>query len=273
MPYRSIWLASDLAEGAEPTWLHALRLAAATSATLTVVHANPRDADHPWSRLTGASERLVQWGLRDATSDAPVELGFDIVCRGIAGKPKEVLPLVMDLESPDLLVLGTHQRAGLERLFSGSVAESLSRDPGPGQVLVIPEGAKDFVDPETGAFSLGRILIPIDDTATQQVAVNAAVQLARTAGESSVEFVLLHRGAAEKMPELELADGPEWWWRTFHEASGGVVPMILDHASDERVSLIVMLTRGHDSLMDAVFGSHTERVLREAKTPVLVVRA
>ena len=41
-------------------------------------------------------------------------------------------------------------------------------------------------------------------------------------------------------------------------------------AREERADVIVMATRGHDSLADRVVGSNTERVVRHASCPVLV---
>jgi nucleotide-binding universal stress UspA family protein len=47
---------------------------------------------------------------------------------------------------------------------------------------------------------------------------------------------------------------------------------IIDVAAHEP-SLIAMATRGHDSIGDVLRGSHTERVVRDAKCPVLCVPA
>ncbi|HEM62357.1 MAG TPA: universal stress protein [Chloroflexi bacterium] len=47
---------------------------------------------------------------------------------------------------------------------------------------------------------------------------------------------------------------------------------IIDYAKDENADLIVMCTHGRSGLGRWVFGSVTEKVLRGAQTPVLVVR-
>lgn len=47
---------------------------------------------------------------------------------------------------------------------------------------------------------------------------------------------------------------------------------ILDYAEVEKADLIVMCTHGRSGLGRWVFGSVTEKVLRAAKTPVLVIR-
>ena len=44
----------------------------------------------------------------------------------------------------------------------------------------------------------------------------------------------------------------------------------METARLEKADLIVMSTRGHDSLSDRVMGSNTERVVRHAPCPVLV---
>jgi nucleotide-binding universal stress UspA family protein len=46
---------------------------------------------------------------------------------------------------------------------------------------------------------------------------------------------------------------------------------IITSAKQEHADLIVMSTHGRDSLRDKVIGSHTERVIRQAPCPVLVV--
>jgi nucleotide-binding universal stress UspA family protein len=52
--------------------------------------------------------------------------------------------------------------------------------------------------------------------------------------------------------------------------SGTIWERIVHTARTEQADLIVMSTRGHDSLADHVLGSNTERVVRHAPCPVLV---
>jgi nucleotide-binding universal stress UspA family protein len=47
---------------------------------------------------------------------------------------------------------------------------------------------------------------------------------------------------------------------------------IIDYAKDQDADLIVMCTHGRSGLGRWIFGSVTEKVLRGAKTPVLVIR-
>jgi nucleotide-binding universal stress UspA family protein len=52
--------------------------------------------------------------------------------------------------------------------------------------------------------------------------------------------------------------------------SGAIANRIVQVAGEERADVIVMATRGHDSLGDRLLGTHTERVVRHAPCPVLV---
>jgi nucleotide-binding universal stress UspA family protein len=50
-----------------------------------------------------------------------------------------------------------------------------------------------------------------------------------------------------------------------------VIHGIVDAASKEAVDLIVMSTDGRNGFLDALRGSHSERVLRNAPCPLLTV--
>ena len=54
--------------------------------------------------------------------------------------------------------------------------------------------------------------------------------------------------------------------------NGDVVDTILQVAADMKANLIAMATAGHQGLLDAIRGSTTERVVRQAPCPVLAFR-
>ena len=53
--------------------------------------------------------------------------------------------------------------------------------------------------------------------------------------------------------------------------SGDVIQTILDNAESIDADLIVMATDGRDGFLDALRGSHSERVVRHASAPLLTV--
>jgi len=63
---------------------------------------------------------------------------------------------------------------------------------------------------------------------------------------------------------------PGWQWRKVSR-TGDVIEGITGTASKEAADLIVMSTDGRNGFLDALRGSHSERVLRNAPCPLLTV--
>jgi hypothetical protein len=136
--------------------------------------------------------------------------------------------------------------------------------------LFIPQGARGFVAPGNGAVTLRRILLPVDRRPGH--ALNAAARMARLLAGERVALELLYVGDASGMPSLQVDEAP---WSTIERTirSGDVVAQILAAAEQGAADLIVMATEGHQGFLDAIRGSTTERVLRQAPCPVLAVPA
>ncbi len=54
-------------------------------------------------------------------------------------------------------------------------------------------------------------------------------------------------------------------------ASEALAQEIVDTATQRRSNLIIMVTQGHHGILDALRGSVTEQVVRQAPCPVLAV--
>ena len=261
MTYANVVLATDLSKGAEVPWAHALRLGTATG-RFKAVHA-ARDADHhPWSQMPSADSVCGRWGVD------PVRVEHV----GLSGDPTQVICEVLGADAPDLVVLGTHRPSGLRRLLQGSVAEQLVRCRQSGDTLIVPDGARGLVSMTDGSVRLRRVLVPVSGDDDQQLAIDAAVRLAASLTAEPVEFVLLHRADADPVKHLTLPDEEQWSWRREELPATSVVAAVLEGAVRWEADAIVMVSHGHDSVEDAVFGSMTERVLRDAFVPLLVVR-
>jgi nucleotide-binding universal stress UspA family protein len=78
--------------------------------------------------------------------------------------------------------------------------------------------------------------------------------------------VVPSEAAVARFCRTEFADLP----LTVRVETGTVWDQICRVAAEEKADLIVMATRGHDSLADRVLGSNTERVARHAPCPVLI---
>jgi nucleotide-binding universal stress UspA family protein len=266
---------TDFTAQGEVAFAHALRLALAVKGHLCVVHAESlaADDDPDWGAFPGVRAMLSRWGLLapDAPRSAVAEqLGLRMAqAIASATDPARALGHFFEENRCGLLVLATHARDGLARLLHSSIAEPLARR---AQVptLFLPLGARGFVDTGTGAARLGNVLLPVDLATPSRVAVSLALRMADALGCEDAVAHLLHVGPPGEAPAVAADPRHEARLRRV-AAEGAVVPAILETAARVEADLIVMATRGHDSLLDALRGSTTEQVLHQAGRTVLAV--
>jgi nucleotide-binding universal stress UspA family protein len=119
---------------------------------------------------------------------------------------------------------------------------------------------------------LENILIPVANSPEPQPAIEAAARVAHRLNCPRGTFTLLHVGEAEEMPDLKLPKVPGWEWRT-RTRTGDVIHGIVDAAHKTHADLLVMSTDGRNGFLDALRGSHSERVLRNVPAPLLTIPA
>jgi nucleotide-binding universal stress UspA family protein len=263
---------TDFSDASRNAFHHALRIALVAKSRLTLLHASPPDAEQEWSEFPGVRETLERWGILppDSPRSAVPQLGIDV--RKVVARQNDPVSAVLRYleESPaDLLVLATHKHEGQLRWLQQSVAEPLARRAAE-MTLFIPEGHAGFVSAQDGAVALENILIPVASEPRPQPAVEAAARVARRLNCPRGTFTLLHVGEAEAMPRVTCPEVPGWEWRRVTQ-TGDVIQTIADTASTTSADLIVMTTDGRNGFLDALRGSHSERVLRHALAPLLNV--
>jgi len=270
---KNIFHPSDFSEGSEVAFVHALKFALLARARLSMLHVTT-ESQEKVGHFPRVRETLERWGVipPDSSKDAVSELGVDV--RKVVEKRGEPVPAVLSYlkrHPADLIVLATHQYRGRERWLKRSVGEPIAR--GSRQMtLFIPHGVAGFVSRETGSLSLRNILVPVAEDPLPQAAVEAATRVAQTLGCTDVSFTLLHVGEGDVMPECGVRWERGWAWQQVVEP-GEVVGRILQTAAARGVDLIVMATNGHSGFLDALRGSTTEQVLREAHCPLLATPA
>lgn len=276
IPLKRLVLATDLASDAPDVFAQALGLALRLRAELYLVHVADTEApEASWATLPTVREVLERWGrLRpEASYEAFEALGVRV--HAIERRPTDgdvtaaVIRRVSALH-PDLLLLGTHQRTGLAQLLRGSVAETVSRGT-LRSTLFLPTPVRPLVLPETGAVALRRVLVPI--AAGAELSPAFFVQLDRLAAQLTdghVQFVLLHVGTFDTIPEVPIPERARWSWKA-EVRRGDPATQILEAEVAHEVDLVAMATRGHDSLLDDLLGSVTERVVRRTRCPVFAV--
>ena len=262
---------TDFSESSLVAFHHALKAAMLAKSKLTLVHVLTDDASK-WSQFPGIRDTLERWGAlpKGSPKAAVGELGID-ARKVVANKGEPVDALVDYLENnpADLIVLSTGKRDGRIPWLGKSVAEPVTRKAGE-MTLLIPGDIQGFVSPKDGSVRLNRILIPIASTPRPEPALNAAATLVQKWNCSEGTFVLLHVGNSSTMPALRLPEVPGWTWKK-ELRTGEVIEGIVKSAQENKVDLIALATDGRNGFLDALRGSHSERILRYGVAPLLTI--
>ncbi len=262
---------SDFTVASEVAFAHALKAALLAKASLTMLHVSPRAAHDEWLAFPGVRETLERWGLipKGSPRSAVPRLGIEVSKLGTRhDDPARAVLHFLENNKVDLIVLATHQHDGVPWLHK-SVAEPVARKSGQ-MTLFVPAGVDGFVSLADGTVSLTSVLIPIAATPQPQVALEAAARLVHRLGCPTGTFTVLHVGAEGTTPAVRRPDVPGWQWQTITR-DGDVIETILAEAVENHAGLIVMSTDGRNGFLDALRGSHSERVLRRARCPVLAI--
>lgn len=267
----SILLASDFSAGSLTAFQHALKAALVAKCKLTIFHVSPEVAAG-WTDFPGVRDVLEQWGLLppDSPRSAVPELGIEV--RKVIAKEKCPVKAVSDYlrhYPADLIMLATHAHEGRRSWLQQEIGEPISRRARQ-MTLFIPDGTSGFVSALDGSVSLEKILIPIASKPDPQAALEAAARVVARLKRPQGTFVLLHVGEAETIPSIEPIEVPGWTWKTVIR-TGDVIHEIVDAANKESADLVVMSTDGRNGFLDALRGSHSERILQKVPCPLLSV--
>ena len=192
----------------------------------------------------------------------------------------------------DLIIMATHGRKGLEKLFLGSTAEKvLEHTPCP--VLLLRPGQQEALGKPS---EIESIVLPTDFSEAAGAAAPMAFDLAQdclarltlfhcveqdvpppyyAAGITSIfelndEVLSVARQHLAQLIPDSLAERLD---HDFVIREGRSAHELILFARESAVDLIVMATHGYSGLEQALLGSTTDRVVRNAPCPVLVVRS
>lgn len=199
----------------------------------------------------------------------------------------------------DLVVLATHGAGGARRVLFGSVAQQVLRRGVRPVLLVRPQAA----GPAAGlpAFSLRRLLVPLDGTSASQAALPIATLIARAyeadllllrivptlatvSGDRAGTALLVPTATAASLDleETEARRSLEELAATLRAQGlrasavvgrGNPWQGLLDGAAQAGVEMIVMATHGRAGLDAAFSGSVASRVVAKFTRPLLLVRS
>ena len=161
-----VLVAVDFSKPARAAFEQALALAREHDAELTVVHAVPAEKTFAW-RAKARMALIAK--LRQRAESSGVTFNVSVQ----HGDPAGVILLHAHSRRPDLVVVGTHQRTGLDRLRTGSVAERVTLRATQPVLIVPPRRAGSTVR------LFDNILVAVDFGTASKAALEQAVVLTK----------------------------------------------------------------------------------------------
>ncbi len=246
---------------------HALALTVAAGGGIEIVdvgdgrgeHLRVRDVLQHWGMLPEGSERqdVGRLGIRVKK----------IVRSGNEGRE---VGKRLERSDHDLLVIGTGRNEGALAFLRETLTVYLVRRYRK-TTLYLPEGAAGFVDRDTGAVSLHRILFAVAEHPAAAGACMFLEQLASLVPETAVEVVGVHVGTSFPPLNWDLPRGWSWRREVIAPAGRPVWRHVTEQARRFGADLVVTATNGRDTLMQRIVGSVTEQVLNAVPCPLLAV--
>ncbi|MBZ5522658.1 MAG: universal stress protein [Acidobacteriia bacterium] len=276
---KNILLATDFSSCSEIAVKYALALARRHSSQVHTIHVEGPDS---YQLLQPEAFAIAFRGLNAGTTDVA-----GLLNGLLAGLPHQaplepgaiwkVINDVIVRNEIDLLVLATHGRTGLSRIFGGSVAEDIFRNV-PCPVLTLGPGVKDF---NAENFNIQKILMATDFD-SHSAAPTYAVWLANDFKAALTVVNVLHGRTEEpnvddlaRKFKAQLPEDLELWSKPgFATEYGNPADGILAIADDLKPDLMVLGARHPEpaQLNSHILWATAGRLVSEAKCPVLTVR-
>jgi nucleotide-binding universal stress UspA family protein len=275
----SILAPTDLSESSLPALRYARLFADRFSAKLTVMYSDPIVYPLDYVGPTaGACLTTPEYQARlrvevaqhaeETMAGRPYEVDVTI------GQPAQAILSTVREKHADLVVMGTHLRHGWRRALLGSVSDGVLHG---ANIPVLTVARRDR---EAGARpdAITNILCPVNFTEAARESVQVAGRLAKEFG-ARLTIVHVIESAADAIGAAD--EEKVWQWVSpelrgicsFRELvlRGGAAERVLDCADDLGADFLVIGAQ-HTLFRDAtVIGTTTERLLRFAPCPVLVV--
>jgi len=266
---QNVFHPSDFTESSEVAFAHALKIALLRKAGLDIMHV-ASDATAEWSELAGVRPMLERWGLLPPGSRRSDVASLGIHVRRIMASDRNPVRAALNYlasHPTDLIVLATQEQEGRMSWLHTPVAQPISQGSGE-MTLFIPHGKPGFVSTRDGSISLHKILVPIAQEPPAQPAIEAVRRITDELRLTGGDVTLLYVGKRDDLPTVESPRDSGWTWNTIIR-EGDVVETITGVADEVEAGLVVMTTNGRDGFLDALRGSHSERVLSKLRCPLL----
>jgi nucleotide-binding universal stress UspA family protein len=284
--FKHILCPTNLTPESDAALSYAVALAAAYEAKLTVCHCAEATAPVDGTMREKFRERVESCVRRwTGVGHCPPADYEGIV---IEGNPCEAIVKTAAERRVDLIVMRSRRRPVAAALL-GSVTEAVCRM-APCPVLVTHPDEREWAGLTSCDIDLRKILVAQDFSIESELALQLAISLAQ---EYQTELHMLHvlpislaPVAADLPPGVEsdfhraaqtlqrsIPDEVYLWCKVVQAVKcGQPYREILSYAEENEIDLICMGVHGAGFAMRALFGSNTDRVLRQSPCPALIAR-
>lgn len=278
---------TDFSAGGIRALAHASAVAERTGAELHVLHVRIFNRNvYGWSAIPNVKdvERIVADQAREDMAKAIEGLSPDVVHDVVADtRAAPAILRYVDKHDIDLVVMGTHARKGISRVFLGSITAEVLRHTPTSLLAIGPEHAV----PDD---QYQHILAPVDFSGS---ATSSLQQASAIAHQHQAQLSVMHSIEPNASMAFYGLDEPSGSMRKHAEdalekllsetelaqtaankriVAGPAEDQIVAQAHEQHSDLIVMGTVGLSGLERLLVGSTTERVMRKAPCAVLAHR-
>jgi nucleotide-binding universal stress UspA family protein len=263
---------------------YAAEVAARLRATVHIVmvhdEANPRTVARDYLATVAADPRVA---------------GLTPVTALLSGKVIDALEKYVRSCRIDLVVMSTHGRGGVSRVWAGSVADELLANVNVPVLLLRPEGAQPEPSTDRGT-NRRHVLLPVDGSEFSESLIATAVAIGGSEGTQYTLLRVLLPPPPMSYGDFMSAPLPEYGIRDLHadaalqllavatrlRAEGltvdtdivvhtDVAAAIRTYALRHGVDLIAMVTHGLRGWKRLALGSVSDRVMRATSVPLVVL--
>ncbi len=291
MNAKNLVVGFDFSESAVFALQYATELASASGAVVRVVYAwNPTG----WTAAGRETEPDVARMLEQARDRAREDLfhtiremsGSGLEVEGVfeVGAASQVLPEVASSSEAAMLIVGRHGHANMAHVLLGSVSERVVQS-APCPVLVVPKRSESANLPN-------RLMVGIDYSRASAEALRAAHRFATDLGcarpllvanacQDEREMWLANWSEARPPRDRETEEHELQHWAADHLPEGARFDCVVVEgyaerrlpatARSEQCDWIVLGRQGRSALDSVLIGSTTQRIMKLADRPVLVV--
>jgi len=284
---KHIFCPTDLSDESDAALSYAISLARTYESKLSIYHCGA--ASTPVGET--AREKFEEWNEASIRKWTGFSNGLpaDYESMLVRGDPVETINKAAAGWRADLIVMRSRHHRPQAAALLGSTAEAVCRT-APCPVLITHPNKHEWVGMSRCEIDLRKILVACDFSTDSELALQLALSFAQEYQAElhllhvlpvTLSLVVPHETKMRKKDFLHIArllrqavpDKLYLWCKVAYAVKNGQpYREILSYAEENEIDLICMGVHGTGIAGPALFGSNTDRVLRQAPCPVLIAR-